>query len=51
MTSDRRGEGGGGGVSEKLTKVDIGGRGGSLTKLISLINPDALKGWGREKPK
>ena len=49
MTSVRRGGvwGGGGGVSEKWTKVDIGeGGGGCLTKLIS-----TMKVWGKEKPK
>ena len=47
MTSVQRGGGRKG--SEKLTKVDIGGGGGVPYKVD--INHDALKGWGKEKPK
>ena len=47
MTS--AGKKGGGGVSEKLTKVDMGkGGGGSLTKLISTMYS---KGLGERKAK
>ena len=41
------GEKGGGGVSEKLTKVDIWGGGGSYK---GDINHDTPKGWEKEKP-
>ena len=51
MPSVWKGGGGGGGeVSEKLTKVDIGGGGGGFSYKVD-INLDALKGWGKEKPK
>ena len=48
MTSAWKRGGGGGGVSKKLTKVDIGG---CVVPYKVDINHDALKGWGKEKPK
>ena len=44
MTSARRG------ISEKLTLGEKWGGGGGVPYKVD-INHDALKGWGKEKPK